>query len=55
MTHWPHCPVCGHLLRSDGTDGWICSARGGCGSEFDLDTDTIPDPDKTEKEVDGHE
>lgn len=33
----PRCPVCRHRLRSDNVEGWICSARGGCGSEFDAE------------------
>lgn len=32
------CPVCGHWL--DGADGygWVCSRRGGCGSEWPAET-----------------
>jgi hypothetical protein len=51
MSARPKCPACPHLLRSDGTGGWVCSAPGGCGDEWDVETlnlpewSAIPDPD----------
>lgn len=41
----PRCPVCGHFLNDDGAGAWICSKRGGCGSEFFADSlGAHPDP-----------
>jgi hypothetical protein len=37
------CPVCGHWCNPDGTGGWICSKRRGCGSEWPSDWPGVSD------------
>lgn len=45
MTTYPRCPACGTLLNDDGAEGWICSRRGGCGSEWHTETiQVLPSP-----------
>lgn len=43
------CPVCGHWCNPVDFYGWICSRRGGCGSEWpDEDLDLPAEKEEAE-------